>query len=293
MASLKEIKRQIVSVKSTQKITSAMKMVASAKLRKAQARIDSFLPYQRKLDQVLNAFLSSLAADFSSDLAETREVKRVAIVAFSSNSSLCGAFNSNILKLLKETLHRYAHLNRGDIEIYAIGKKIEEQVRKLSLPGPVKGNYVALMDKPCFDGAKQIAQALIQDFLEGRIDQVELLYNHYRSAASQVPTLETYLPVPLKKGKEAVSVLPTDYIIEPDRATLLHTLIPKSLHSKIYAVLLDSAAAEQAARVMAMQIATDNAGEILDDLTLQYNKQRQQAITSELLDIIGGSEALK
>jgi F-type H+-transporting ATPase subunit gamma len=293
MGSLKEIKRQINSVKSTQKITSAMKMVASAKLRKAQSRIDSFLPYQRKLDQLLNAFLSSLATDFSSGLAETREVKRVAIVALSSNSSLCGAFNSNILRLLKETIHRYAHLNPADVEIYAIGKKIEEQVRKLSLLCPVKGNYIALMDKPYFEGAKQIAQVLIQDFLDGRIDKVELLYNHYKNTASQVPTLETYLPISLKKGKGTVSVIPTDYIIEPDRETLLHSLIPKSLHSKIYAVLLDSAAAEQAARVIAMQIATDNAGEILDDLTLQYNKQRQQAITSELLDIIGGSEALK
>jgi len=293
MASLKEIKRQISSVKSTQKITSAMKMVASAKLRKAQYRIDSFLPYQRKLNELLNAFLLSSEMDFASGLAETREVKRVAIVALSSNSSLCGAFNSNILKLLKETLDRYTHLNLDDIEIYAIGKKIEEQVRKLSLPCPVKGGYVELMDKPQFEGAKQVARTLIQDFMEGRIDKVELLYNHYRNTVSQIPTQETFLPISLKKEKAAASVVPTDYIIEPDRETLLHSLIPKSLHSKIYAILLDSAAAEQGARVLAMQIATDNANEILDDLTLQYNKQRQQAITSELLDIIGGSEALK
>jgi F-type H+-transporting ATPase subunit gamma len=292
MSSLKEIKGRISSVKSTQKITSAMKMVASAKLRKAQYQIDCFLPYQHKLNEMLNAFLSSVT-DFDSNLAEIREVKRVAIVVLSSNSSLCGAFNSNVLRLLKETLNKYKHLNGDAIEIYAIGKKIEEHVRKMTLPFQVKGGYTGLMDKPCFEGAKQVADALIQDFLHHKIDKVELLYNHYKSTALQVTTAEPYLPVHLTGAKPANTAVRTDYIIEPDKNTVLQSLIPKSLHGKIYAILLDSAAAEQAARVVAMQIATDNALEILEDLTIQYNKQRQQAITNELLDIIGGSEALK
>ena len=292
MASLKEIKGRIASVKSTQKITSAMKMVASAKLRKAQYQIDSFLPYQHKLKNMLDSFLTS-TVDFESNLSEVRPVKRVAIVVLSSNSSLCGAFNSNIQKLLKDTVQKYSHLEREAIEVYPIGKKVEEYVRKLNLPVQVKGSYIELMDSPNFDGARNVAEQLISDFLQHKIDHVELLYNHFKSTAIQIPTSESYLPVHLETTETSSVPDKTDYIIEPDRDTLIRMLIPKSLHSKVYAILLDSAAAEQAARVVAMQIATDNASDILDDLTIQYNKQRQQAITSELLDIIGGSEALK
>jgi len=292
MASLKEIKGRIASVKSTQKITSAMKMVASAKLRKAQSQMESFLPYQRKLNEMLSSFLSS-TTDFDSNLAEKREIKRVAIVVLSSNSSLCGAFNSNSQKLLRDTLDKYKQLEYEAIDIYPIGKKIEEAVKKMNLPFQIKGSYIELMDKPDFEGAKSVANDLIHDFLQHKIDKVELLYNHYKSTASQIPISESYLPIDLSVSSEKASTLQTDYIIEPDKATLLHSLIPKSLNGKIYAVLLDSAAAEQAARTVAMQIATDNASEILEDLTIQYNKQRQQAITNELLDIVSGSEALK
>ncbi|MDR2806440.1 MAG: F0F1 ATP synthase subunit gamma [Dysgonamonadaceae bacterium] len=292
MASLKEIKGRIASVKSTQKITSAMKMVASAKLRKAQNKIDNFLPYQYKLNEMLRSFLVSIR-DFETSLAEEREVKRVALVVLSSNSSLCGAFNSNIVKRLKETIERYKHLDYRNIEIYPVGKKAEEHVRKMGLPCPIMGSYIELMEKPHFDGAKQISDQLIHRFLQHQIDKVELLYNHAKTTAVQVPTTEQYLPICLTAESTIDSSFSTDYIIEPDKATVLQSLLPKSLHSKIYAVLLDSAAAEQGARVVAMQIATDNAGDILDGLTILYNKQRQQAITSELLDIISGSEALK
>jgi F-type H+-transporting ATPase subunit gamma len=290
MASLKEIKGRIASIKSTQKITAAMKMVASAKLRKAQYRIERFLPYESRLTDILSRFLSSASEEFNSPLSETREVKRVAIVALSSNSSLCGAFNSNIIRVLTGTIEKY----RGncEIEVYPIGKKIEEAVKKLSFPVKTQGSYISLIDNPHFEGAKEIADRLINDFLTNKIDRVELIYNHFKSTAIQIPLEETFLPVILpdkSKGKN----IPTDYLVEPDKETLLNTLIPKSLRSKIYAILLDSAAAEQAARTVAMQIATDNADEILDGLTIQFNKQRQQAITSELLDIIGGSEALK
>ncbi|MDR0546687.1 MAG: F0F1 ATP synthase subunit gamma [Dysgonamonadaceae bacterium] len=291
MSSLKEIKGRIASVKSTQKITSAMKMVASANLRKAQSRIEGFLPYQQKLDEMFQAFVSSVT-DFESNLKEEREIRRVAIVVFSSNSGLCGAFNSNILKLLKETLLKYKHLPHEAIEIYPVGKKIEDQVRRMNLPYKIMGSYIEWMDKPDFTGAKTIANELINNFLNKKIDKVDLLYNHFKSAGVQVPTAGQYLPVILQPADTNNSIS-IDYIVEPDKATILHSLLPKSLHSKIYAVALDSAAAEQAARVVAMQIATDNAGDLLDGLTIQYNKQRQQVITSELLDIIGGSEALK
>jgi F-type H+-transporting ATPase subunit gamma len=178
------------------------------------------------------------------------------------------------------------------VEIYPIGKKVEEAVRKLTIPVEIKGSYISLMDKPHFDGAREIADRLINDFLEHKIDRVELIYNHFKSTAVQIPTEEQFLPIILS-GKTDKRTVPTDYLVEPDKVSLLNTLIPKSLRSKVYAVLLDSAAAEQAARTVAMQIATDNADDILDELVIQYNKQRQQAITSELLDIIGGSEALK
>jgi F-type H+-transporting ATPase subunit gamma len=292
MPSLKEIKSRIASVKSTQKITSAMKMVASAKLRKAQYQIERFLPYERRLSAILNDFLSGYTEEkFSSVLSEVREIRRVAIVVLSSNSSLCGAFNSNIIRLLHELIHKYLDMN-CEIAIYPVGKKVEESVKKLTIPVEIKGSYVPLMDKPSFEGAKEIADCLMDDFIANKIDKVDLLYNHFKNTAVQIPTEEVFLPIDLseKKGGKTIS---TDYLIEPDRGTILESLIPRSLRSKIYAILLDSAAAEQAARTVAMQIATDNADEILDELTIQFNKQRQQAITSELLDIIGGSEALK
>ena len=292
MSSLKEIKGRIASVKSTKKITSAMKMVASAKLRKAQSQVEQFLPYERRLTNILNDFLSGYSEeDFSSVFSEIREIKRVAIVVLSSNSSLCGAFNSNIIRILNDRIQKYRNQD-CEIEIYPVGKKVETAVRKLTTPVDIKGSYISLMDKPNFEGVKAIADSLMNDFLEKKIDYVDLIYNHFKTAGVQVPTEEPFLPVDLSKRKQT-NTIPTDYLIEPDRKTLLESLIPRSLRSKIFAILLDSAAAEHAARVVAMQIASDNADDILDGLAIQYNKQRQQAITSELLDIIGGSEALK
>ena len=292
MSSLKEIKGRIASVKSTKKITSAMKMVASAKLRKSQYKIEQFLPYERRLTSILNNFLSGYSEDeFSSLLAEVRTIHRVSIVVLSSNSSLCGAFNSNIIRNLNDRVQKYLDM-KYEIEIYPIGKKVEEAVRKLKIPVEIKGSYISLMDNPTFEGAKNIADSLMNDFLTCKIDQVDLLYNHFKSTAIQIPTEEHFLPIDLSKQMKSKAI-PIDYLVEPDRKTLLETLIPRSLRSKIYAILLDSAAAEQAARTVAMQIATDNADDILSDLTIQYNKQRQQSITSEILDIIGGSEALK
>ena len=291
MPSLKEIKGRIASVKSTQKITSAMKMVASAKLRKAQSHVEQFLPYQKQLMSILGQYLSADTGEFSSPLAENREVKRVAIVAVSSNSSFCGAFNSNVIRLACDTIQKYHDLKYA-IEVYPIGKKVEEALAKYTVPTEKKGSYISLMEKPNYEAARDIADILVNDFLTKKIDRVELIYNHFKNMGVQIPTDDLFLPIVLPKNENQTTIS-TDYIVEPDRKTLLDTLLPKSLRSKIFAVILDSAAAEQAARTVAMQIATDNANDLLDELTLQYNKQRQQTITTELLDIIGGSEALK
>ena len=290
MASLKEIKGRISSVKSTQKITSAMKMVSSAKLRMAQNRIENFLPYQQHLTDIMSHFLSS-ETDYTSPLSIKREVNSVAIVVISSNSSLCGAFNSNIIKLLNQTIKSYSHIPKEKIYIYPIGKKAEDAVKKDGRT--IQGSFIKLMDKPNFDGAKSIADSLIADFLDKKIDKVEMLYNHFKNTGVQVLAQEQFLPIEFQHRQDVAGKFSADYIVEPDKHSILEALIPKSLRSKLYAGILDSSAAEQAARTVAMQMATENANEILSDLTIQYNKQRQQVITSELLDIIGGSEALK
>ena len=293
MASLKEIKGRIASVKSTQKITSAMKMVSSAKLHKAQAQIERFLPYENRLTEILSSFLSSETA-FTTPLSEARSVETAAIVAVSSNSSMCGAFNSNAIKLALERYREYRKtLPEDKIYIYPIGKKMEDALRKEEIP--LAGSYISLIDKPNFDTARDLADLLIKDFLSKKIDRVELVYNHFKSTSVQIPTVNRFLPVVLSSETEAkeANVPAIDYIVEPDKKTIIESLIPKSLRTKMYTIVLDSAAAEQAARMLAMQIATDNAEELLGELSIQFNKQRQQAITNELLDIIGGSEALK
>ena len=293
MASLKEVKNRISSVKSTRQITSAMKMVASAKLHKAQGRIENMLPYQRKLNVILTNFLST-DATIESPYTDERPVGRVAIVAFSSNSSLCGAFNSNVAKMLERTLEEYQSLGRENIQIYPVGKKVEEAVKKLGFVP--QGSYQEMADKPSYMQAYELAGTLMKEFLEGRVDKVELIYHHFKSTGSQILTRDEYLPINLDKVAEEAtestagkSSFNNDYIVEPSAARLITELLPKVLSQKIYTVLLDSNTSEHAARMLAMQAATDNANELIQDLTKQYNKSRQQAITNELLDIIGGS----
>ena len=293
MASLKEVKNRISSVKSTRQITSAMKMVASAKLHKAQGRIENMLPYQRKLNEILTNFLST-DATIESPYTDERPVGRVAIVAFSSNSSLCGAFNSNVAKMLERTLEEYQSLGRENIQIYPVGKKVEEAVKKLGFVP--QGSYQEMADKPSYMQAYELAGTLMKEFLEGRVDKVELIYHHFKSTGSQILTRDEYLPINLDKVAEEAtestagkSSFNNDYIVEPYAARLITELLPKVLSQKIYTVLLDSNTSEHAARMLAMQAATDNANELIQDLTKQYNKSRQQAITNELLDIIGGS----
>ena len=290
MASLKEVKTRINSVQSTRKITSAMKMVASAKLHKAQGAIENMLPYQRKLNKILTNFLSADLPVESPFCAE-RPVKRIAIVAFSSNSSLCGAFNANVLKMFLQTVGEYRELGQDNILIYPVGKKIEEAVKKLGFFS--QGSYQILADKPSYDEAAALARLLMELFLEKNIDRVELIYHHFRSMGIQELLRERYLPIDLSavQNEDGKTGMVNDYIIEPSAAQLIADLIPQVLSQKIFTAALDSNASEHAARTLAMQIATDNANELIQELTKQYNKTRQQAITNELLDIVGGSMA--
>jgi F-type H+-transporting ATPase subunit gamma len=284
MASLKEIKSRIQSVKSTQKITSAMKMVSSAKLRKAQKTIENFFPYEQRLNDLLNNFLSAEEKN-ASVFSEIREIKRVAIVVFSSNSSLCGSYNTNVAKLLTQTVEKYQNLGRENILIFPIGKKVAKASRKLGFAQET--NFDTMADKPSYDATLSLSDDLIQMYRNKDIDQIELIYHHFKSRSTQVLTEETFLPLQLKPAEKGTVAL--DYIVEPDRETIMSELIPKVLRLKIFTALLDSNASEHAARTMAMQMATDNATDLLQELSLQYNKSRQQAITNELLDIIGGS----
>lgn len=294
MASLKEVKNRISSVKSTRQITSAMKMVASAKLHKAQGRIENMLPYQRKLNEILTNFLRT-DVSVESPYTDVRPVTRVAIVAFSSNSSLCGAYNSNVAKMLERTLADYKSLGKENILIYPVGKKIEEVVKKLGYVP--QGSYQVMADKPAYQEAYELAGKLMEEFIEKRIDHVDLIYHHFKSMGTQVLLREDYLPINLSQVAEEAAEdsekssrsFNNDYIVEPSVSELIAELLPKVLSQKIFTVLLDSNASEHAARTLAMQTATDNANELIQDLTKQYNKSRQQAITNELLDIIGGS----
>ena len=291
MASLKEVKGRIATVNNTRKITSAMKMVASAKLHKAQGAITNMLPYERRLHGLLTNLLGGSEVLVWNT---PREVKRVALVVFSSNSSLCGGFNANVIKHATQWLDEYQALGKDNILIYPVGKKVADALSKMGYA--IQGNFQHLADKPSFAEAAELAQGLMNLFTRGEVDRVELLYNHFKSTASQILTREVYLPMASEvchpeRSEGSRIHQETDYILEPSREELLATLLPKVLRMKLYTVTLDSNASEHAARTMAMQIATDNADDLLQELTLMYNKTRQQAITNELLDIVGGSMA--
>lgn len=318
MPSLKEIKGRIASVNSTRKITSAMKMVASSKLHHAQVMIENMLPYESMLEHILKTFLAS-EVDAHNIFTEERPVKRVALLVFASNSSLCGGFNANILKQMMQAIDNYKHLGSDNIVIYPIGRKVAEKVVKMGFKPA--GNFNELADKPNASKCIEIAKEVGTKFAKGEIDRVELIYHHFKSAGSQILTRKTFLPIDItselkrdherdlttnivtrqaveylqKKGQQqreadiSAKPLNDNFIVEPSMKAVLSTLIPKYAHLIIYTALLDSNASEHAARMVAMQTATDNADELLRELNLQYNKSRQQAITNELLDIVGGS----
>ena len=356
MPSLKEIKGRINSISSTLAITSAMKMVAAAKLQKAQMAIQNMLPYERRLYSMLldlmGAMNISAAAsedgsvrgsgsaergfaqsgdrlslsnrhdlagmDGAYSLMAQRQVHRVAIVAFASNSSLCGAFNSNAIREATAVINEYraSGLRDSDIVVYSVGRKMAEAMRKLGFPSPA--DFTKMSDSPSYEAASALAQELLDGFVSGRFDKVELVYNHYKSTSSQPTTRQTYLPLSLadatadlQAGKIADSASESDtnrgaepvgapvvrqgspttegLIVEPSKEALIATLLPKVIRLRIFTTLLDSAAAEHAARTVAMQLATDNGNDLLQELTLEYNKGRQQKITSEILDLVGGS----
>ena len=296
MASLKEVKTRINSVKSTRKITSAMKMVASAKLHKAQGAIENMLPYPRKLNKILTNFLSA-DLPVESPYVKEREVKRVAIVAFSSNTSLCGAFNANVIKMLLQTVGEYRTLGQDNILIFPVGKKVDEAVKRMGFQP--QETSPTLSDKPTYQEAADLAHHLMEMYVSGEVDRVEIIYHHFKSMGLQILLRETYLPIDLthiideeeQKNKEEVEdhEIANDYIIEPNAEELIANLIPTVLSQKLFTAAVDSNTSEHAARTLAMQVATDNANELIQDLTKQYNKSRQQAITNELLDIVGGS----
>jgi F-type H+-transporting ATPase subunit gamma len=284
MAELKEIKSRIQSVKSTQKITSAMMMVSSAKLRKTQNIIQNLYPYAGKLSQLLEHFLHD-EQDNPSPFTQQRPVQRVAIVAFSSNSSLAGRFNENISGKLEEVAGKWLSLGKEKIVVYPVGEKVAKATRKLGLT--VQGNYSDISEKPRYQDAQKIATELMGLYRKGTIDRVELIYHHFISKGSQVVVHEPFLPFEPKPRETGETML--DYIVEPDTETIMLQLIPKVLKLKLFTAHVDSITSEHAARMTAMQIATDNADNLIDELTLEYNKLRQQSITNELLDIVGGS----
>ena len=291
MASLKETKTRIASVKSTLQITSAMKMVAAAKLHRAQQAIAGMVPYQEKLHEILQDLLagSGVRAALDTPLLKDNGSERVAVVAFSSNSSLCGGFNAVAVKSLLTEFGKLESegLTPDRIDFYPVGRKVAEAGRKVGFPARQDASH--LLDKPSYEPAADLARTLTERFEKGEVGRIVLLYNHYKSNASQPPVRETYLPLSLPEA--ASQELEEDLIVEPGKKEVVEALLPKVLLLKIYTVLLDSYAAEQAARTVAMQLASDNADELLEQLTLEYNKRRQQAITSELLDIVGGSLA--
>ncbi|MDD4823557.1 MAG: F0F1 ATP synthase subunit gamma [Bacteroidales bacterium] len=286
MASLKEIKGRIETVISTQKITSAMKMIASAKLHRAQGAIRNMLPYEKSLNDIMLRLLSS-GGELSSPYIEKRSVQRVAIIVFSSNTTLCGAFNSNVNKELTQIIDSYPEVGNESILIYPIGKQISKQVVRAGFTP--QGDFEKLANKPDYNEASELAHKLMRMFEAEEIDKVELLYHHFISTGKQVLTRSTYLPLDLQSVKTLDAEAQTDYIIEPEEKVLIQSLIPKVLSLKVFTALLDSNASEHAARMMAMQTASDNARDLLHTLTVQYNKSRQQAITNELLDIVGAS----
>lgn len=289
MASLKEVKTRIASVNSTRKITSAMKMVASSKLHRAQQAIESMRPYERQLTRIMSTFVGSMEGEVEAYAAQ-RDVKRVVIVLFTSNSSLCGGYNANAVKAFVKKVEEYRSRNIEICRVYAMGKKAAEAVGKLKNFDLVDKS--ALLDHPSYQEAAKVASELMDLYVKGDIDEVDLIYHHFKSAGTQILTTETFLPIDLHTGStEEGATNNLNFIVEPSIGDIVNQLIPKSLHLRLYTALLDSLASEHAARVIAMQVATDNADDLLRELTLTYNKTRQQAITNELLDIAGGSAA--
>jgi len=282
MANLKEIRNRIASVSSTMQITSAMKMVSAAKLKKAQDAITAMRPYSDKLTELLQNLSATLDTDSGSKFSEQRDVKNVLIVAITSNRGLCGAFNSNIIKQATAVAESYD----AKVSIVAIGKKANDA---LSKNFEVISNQSPVFDNLTFANVAAIAEMLMEQFESKAFDKIEVVYNKFKNAATQEIMTEQFLPiVPLASASNSNQ----DYIFEPSKEEIVETLIPKSLKTQLYKSIRDSFASEHGARMTAMHKATDNATELRDQLKLTYNKARQASITNEILEIVGGAEAL-
>lgn len=288
MASLKEIRARINSVASTEKITSAMKMVSAAKLKKIESTTLSFLPYRNKLSEALSNYLSSLEETISLPLAEQREVKRVAIIAFASSNGLCGVYNSNVGKLFRKTYTEYADtLGTDNVEAHIFGKKLIDFAAKNNIP--TKSINPSLGEHLSFNLATQLSDQMMEQFLNNGVDRVVMVYNHYKNSGVQVTRCDTVLPLATDSLEPGETF---DYIVEPSKEAFINALAPKVVHTQFYSVMLDALTAEHGARMTAMHIASDNANALLQDLQRDYNRARQDVITRELIDIVGGAEAL-
>ena len=288
MPSLKEIRARIASVASTEKITTAMKMVAAAKLKKSEGLTTNFLPYRNKLSEALANYLGSLEEAVSVPLMEKREVKRVALVAFSSSNGLCGVYNSSIFKLFRKTYDEYTHrVGAANVKVYIFGKKLHDYAQKNTIP--VTEFHHSLAEELSYDMAAGFSDQMVEQFLNHDIDTVVMVYNHFKNAGVQTPTCETVLPLAPAAMEPGQSF---DYIVEPDKETFVNALVPKVIRTRFYSIMLDTFTAEHGARMTAMHIASDNANTLLQDLKRQYNRARQDVITNELIDIVGGAEAL-
>ena len=292
MGGLKEIRTRIASVKSTRQITAAMKMVAAAKLRKAQDRIINLRPYVNKMEEVLACLTGLEEEGIENQYTREREINRILIVVITSNRGLCGAFNANVTRqAVSLAYHTYKELFQTDnLHFMTIGKKGNEILRMRKLPIVDTNNEI--FDQLTFEQVVPIADRLIQQYLEGEYDRIEFVYNHFKNAAVQLLTQEQFLPIRFE-GKENMGSQNLDYIFEPDHASLVESLMPRWLRIHLYKAILDSFVAEQGARMTAMHMATDNATELLRELTLHYNKARQATITKEILEIVAGAEALR
>lgn len=286
MANLKEIRGRITSISSTMQITSAMKMVSAAKLKKAQDAIVMLRPYSEKLQELIQNVNTSSDLEKVSVYAQKREVKRILFIAITSNRGLAGAFNSSIVKELNQQISQNSNV---EVEVLTIGKKAFDAVKRTK---NVYANQSGIYDKLTFDAVAGVAHSVMEDFVEGKFDEVYLIYNKFINAATQEVQTEKFLPISVPQGEENTTT-ETDYIFEPSKAEILDNLIPKSIKTQLFKAVLDSVASEHGARMTAMHKATDNAQALKSELVIFYNKARQAAITNEILEIVSGAEALK
>jgi F-type H+-transporting ATPase subunit gamma len=292
MPSLKEVKNRITSVISTQQITKAMKMVAAAKLRKSQDRIIQMRPFAQKLNSILRNLSAAQTGDGDNWYSQVREERKILIVAVSSDRGLCGSFNSSVFKGVNKLIdEKYAEqFRKGNVTVLTIGKKSADYFSKRKCA--MVGDFTLLFSSLSFDAVGKAAEHIMQAFKDGKYDKVEIVYNEFKNVATQILRTEQYLPI-VPPTSETSSSNQIDYIYQPDQEEILTGLIPKSLKVQLYKAVLDSNASENGARMTAMDKATENAGELLKQLKLTYNRTRQAAITKEILEIVGGAEALK